>query len=138
MEGKKSLLCVVSTLSRCRKWAPDQSTGLQGRRPVKNAVLYTLYMYTSSQGGTLEGVALQRPTLAAAAARVGRWSRLYTCIHPGWPHPGCAPGWMYTCIGGGQTCQTRPHLTCQSSRSATLCRIFFEKEEVLTTVVATY
>ena len=47
-----------------------------------------------------------------------------------------APPWNWmcpwlTCIGGGQTCQTRPHLTCQSSRSATLCRIFFEKEEVL-------
>ena len=38
MEGKKSLLSVVWTPSRCRKWAPDQSTGLQGRRPVKNAV----------------------------------------------------------------------------------------------------
>ena len=71
----------------------------------------------------------------------------------GWRHPGgwmVAPPWrleltgahiyaFYTCI----QCRwaSGPHfwqvdgpevlLTCRSSRSATLCRIFFEKEEVL-------
>ena len=56
------------------------SNGLQGRRTVKNAVLYTLYIYTSSQGhiqgGTLEGGTLQLQLLELAPPMP-----LAACIH---------------------------------------------------------